>query len=247
MEGRSPSTSGIDLRPAEGGEELGQVGVTFDAMEATFDVQERRGGPAGDLVGLEPPAGNLGGLGAVVAHDVLDRVGGQERDVQGGRDVELVQGDKLVAGLGEAGGGGRIEREQEALQGGERFATGGFALGQAQPSPQARRLGVVALAQVCQRRGIKAGPDGIENYPGIPGLASDGDTAKVPAMTKLAEIQEAIAALPPQEQTALIKWLMEEESPEMLAAIDEADRSFAAEGGVEAEDVRRNLKKWLTG
>ena len=66
-------------------------------------------------------------------------------------------------------------------------------------------------------------------------------------MTKLAEIQEAIAALPPQEQAALIKWLTEEESPEMLAAIDEADRSFAAEGGVEADDVRRNLKKWLTG
>ena len=66
-------------------------------------------------------------------------------------------------------------------------------------------------------------------------------------MTKLAEIQEAIAALSPQEQTALIKWLMEEESPEMLAAIDEADRSFAAEGGVETEEVRRNLKQWLTG
>ncbi len=66
-------------------------------------------------------------------------------------------------------------------------------------------------------------------------------------MTKLAEIQEAISALPPQEQAALIKWLAEEESPEMLAAIDEADRSFTAEGGVEPEEVRRNLKQWLTG
>ena len=66
-------------------------------------------------------------------------------------------------------------------------------------------------------------------------------------MTKLAEIQEAIAALSPQEQAALIKWLMEEESPEMLAASDEADRSFAAEGGVETEEVRRNLRQWLTG
>jgi hypothetical protein len=81
----------------------------------------------------------------------------------------------------------------------------------------------------------------------ILGLASDGVTVKVQTMTKLAEIQEAISALSPQEQTALIKWLMEEESPEMLAAIDEADRSFAAEGGVEPEEVRRNLKKWLTG
>ncbi|MBL9218632.1 MAG: hypothetical protein JNG82_09105 [Opitutaceae bacterium] len=66
-------------------------------------------------------------------------------------------------------------------------------------------------------------------------------------MTKLVEIQDAIAALSPQEQAALIKWLMEEESPEMLVAIDEADRSFAAEGGVETEEVRRNLKQWLTG
>lgn len=66
-------------------------------------------------------------------------------------------------------------------------------------------------------------------------------------MIKLVEIQAAISALSPQEQAALIKWLMEEESPEMLAAIDEADRSFAAEGGVETEEVRRNLKKWLTG
>ena len=44
--GGSPSTSGIDLRPGESSDELGQVGVAFDAMEAAFDVQERGGGPA---------------------------------------------------------------------------------------------------------------------------------------------------------------------------------------------------------
>ncbi len=49
-------------------------------------------------------------------------------------------------------------------------------------------------------------------------------------MTKLAEIQEAIAALSPQEQAALIKWLMEEESPEMLEASDETNREGQALG-----------------
>lgn len=66
-------------------------------------------------------------------------------------------------------------------------------------------------------------------------------------MTKLAEIQEAIQHLPPQERKELIHWLTDEEPPEMLAAIDEADRSFAAEGGVAPEEVRQNLKKWITG
>ena len=36
------------------------------------------------------------------------------------------------------------------------------------------------------------------------------------------------------------------EMPEMLAAIDEADRSLAADGGVPVEDVRRNLRQWIT-
>jgi hypothetical protein len=40
---------------------------------------------------------------------------------------------------------------------------------------------------------------------------------------------------------------MDEETPEMLAAIDEADRSFATEGGVESQEVRRKLKSWITG
>ena len=54
--GVSPSISGIDLKPGESREELWQIGVTFDAMEAAFDVQERGGGPARNLIGLEPPA-----------------------------------------------------------------------------------------------------------------------------------------------------------------------------------------------
>ena len=66
-------------------------------------------------------------------------------------------------------------------------------------------------------------------------------------MTKLAEIQETILHLPPQKRVELVQWLMDEETPEMLAAIDEADRSFATEGGVEPQEVRRKLKSWITG
>ena len=66
-------------------------------------------------------------------------------------------------------------------------------------------------------------------------------------MTKLAEIQDAILALPPPERAALVQWLVEEEPPEMLAAIDEADRSFAAEGGIEPAAIRRKLKQWTIG
>jgi hypothetical protein len=54
-------------------------------------------------------------------------------------------------------------------------------------------------------------------------------------MTKLAEIQAVSLDLPVAE------------SPEMIAAIDEADRSLAAEGGVPVEDVRQNLRRWING
>ncbi len=51
-------------------------------------------------------------------------------------------------------------------------------------------------------------------------------------MTKLAEIQEAIQRLAPQEQQALRHWLDEtaEETPEMLAAIDEGLSSLQTNG-----------------
>lgn len=74
------------------------------------------------------------------------------------------------------------------------------------------------------------------------------DTGYLWGMTKLAEIQSAILQLDPTEREELIHWLVDgEETPEMLAAIDEADRSFEAEGGVAPEDVRRKLRSWITG
>jgi len=65
-------------------------------------------------------------------------------------------------------------------------------------------------------------------------------------MTKLAQVQEAIRQLGPNEQKELRNWLLEEESPALLAAIDEAERSLVEEGGVPLEDVRRNLRQWIT-
>lgn len=68
-------------------------------------------------------------------------------------------------------------------------------------------------------------------------------------MTKLAEIQDAILRLDPREQQALRHWLDEtaEETPEMLAAIDEGLNSLATEGGVPIEEARRHLRQWITG
>lgn len=45
--------------------------MPLDAVEAALDVEESGGGPTGDLVGLQAPAGDPGGLAAIVAHDVL--------------------------------------------------------------------------------------------------------------------------------------------------------------------------------
>ncbi len=71
--------------------------------------------------------------------------------------------------------------------------------------------------------------------------------AKVSVVTKLAEIQEAILQLEPKDQQALRHWLDEtaEETPEMLAAIDEGLRSLATEGGVPIEEARRHLRECI--
>ena len=68
------------------------------------------------------------------------------------------------------------------------------------------------------------------------------------AMTKLAEIQEAILLLDPKEQQVLRHWLDEtaEETPEMLAALDEGIRSLANEPTMPIEEVREKIKAWAT-
>ncbi len=67
-------------------------------------------------------------------------------------------------------------------------------------------------------------------------------------MTKLAEIQAAILRLDPREQQALRHWLDEaaEETPEMLAAIDEGLRSLQQKGVAPLEEVRKKLPQWAS-
>src|ERR1700722_4694737 len=69
------------------------------------------------------------------------------------------------------------------------------------------------------------------------------------AMTKLAEIQEAILLLDPKEQQVLRHWLDEtaEETPEMLAALDEGIRSLANEPTVPIERYERRSRRGLPG
>ncbi len=65
-------------------------------------------------------------------------------------------------------------------------------------------------------------------------------------MTKLTEIQEAIQQLPPAERAELRHWLLEEETPKMLAAIDAGLRSLATEPTISADEMRGKLKAWTT-
>ena len=67
-------------------------------------------------------------------------------------------------------------------------------------------------------------------------------------MTKLVEIQDAILHLPPQEREALRSWLddSEEETPEMLAFIDEGLRSLATEAVIPIEEVEKKIRRWAT-
>jgi len=67
-------------------------------------------------------------------------------------------------------------------------------------------------------------------------------------MTKLEEVQSAILQLGPAEREELRHWLDEtaEETPEMLAAIDEGLRSLKEKGVIPLEDVRRELRSWIT-
>lgn len=65
-------------------------------------------------------------------------------------------------------------------------------------------------------------------------------------MTKLAQIQEAIRQLPPAEQQELRHWLLEEETPEMLAAADEGLRSLVEEPAIPVTELRRKIGEWTT-
>lgn len=68
-------------------------------------------------------------------------------------------------------------------------------------------------------------------------------------MSTVGEIQSALANLPLEAQHEVAAWLearLWPETPAMIAAIDDAERSLAQEGGVPVEEVRRNLRSWIT-
>lgn len=68
-------------------------------------------------------------------------------------------------------------------------------------------------------------------------------------MSTVTEIESALEKLPLDAQREVAAWLQSRlwpETPAMLAAIDEAEASLAAEGGVPVEEVRRNLRSWIT-
>lgn len=67
-------------------------------------------------------------------------------------------------------------------------------------------------------------------------------------MTKLAEIQEAIRRLAPEEQQALRHWLDEtgDETPAMLAAIDEGLASLRTKGTTTPTraELETKVRRW---
>ena len=69
-------------------------------------------------------------------------------------------------------------------------------------------------------------------------------------MSTVAEIEAAIAKLPASQQWEIAKWLEEsllnEETPAMLAALDEGIRSLETEPTVPLEEVRKKIKGWAT-
>ena len=67
-------------------------------------------------------------------------------------------------------------------------------------------------------------------------------------MSTVQEIQAAILQLPPQDRESLRHWLddTEEETPEMLVAIDVGLRSLRDKGVIPLEQVRQNIATWAT-
>ena len=68
-------------------------------------------------------------------------------------------------------------------------------------------------------------------------------------MNTLAEIQDAILRLSPQDRETLRSWLddSEEESPAMLAFIDGGLQSLATEPHIPIEEVAKKIRRWATG
>jgi hypothetical protein len=67
-------------------------------------------------------------------------------------------------------------------------------------------------------------------------------------MSTVTEVEAALEKFTPEQMREVADWLnarlMPEETPEMLAAIDEGLRSLATEPKLSVEDVRQNIRAW---
>ena len=69
-------------------------------------------------------------------------------------------------------------------------------------------------------------------------------------MSTVSEVEAALEKFTPEQLREVADWLnarlIPQETPEMLAAIDEGLRSLETEPTLSAEDVRRNIRAWVT-
>jgi len=73
-------------------------------------------------------------------------------------------------------------------------------------------------------------------------------------VSTIAEIQDAIEKLPPQEMEALSTWLSSREETEMsadeekalLASLEKAERQLASGKGVSLENARDMVRQWAS-
>jgi hypothetical protein len=69
-------------------------------------------------------------------------------------------------------------------------------------------------------------------------------------MSTVSEVEAALEKFTPEQLKEVADWLnarlAPQETPEMLAAIDEGLRSLETEPTLSAEDVRRNIRAWVT-
>lgn len=74
-------------------------------------------------------------------------------------------------------------------------------------------------------------------------------TSSLP-MSTVSEVESALEKFTPEQLKEVADWLnarlVSQETPEMLAAIDDGLRSLETEPKLSAEDVRRNIRTWVT-
>jgi DNA-binding transcriptional regulator YbjK len=104
-----------------------------------------------------------------------------------------------------------------------------------------------ALAQLAEseRRVVKTWLDELMGS----GSNTVKETAALYGSLELHAIQTAVQQLDEQQRRELRDWLEavdEDETPEMLAAIDEGLRSLETEPTISIEDMRREIASWST-